>query len=87
MAQTQQMGDFPVEKFEVCHPWTNVCLDLAGHIEVKAMNNARSKLKTYPLVIGCLNSGAISIQLMHAYNTAAFIFQWEHFVAIRGRPK
>ena len=24
---------------------------------------------------------------MHPYNTAAFILQWEHFVAIRGKPK
>ena len=85
--QTQQMADLPVEKFEVCHPWTNVCVDLSGHIEVKAMTNARSKMKTYPLVIGCLNTGAVAIQLMHAYSTAAFILQWEHFVAIRGRPK
>ena len=85
--QTQRMADLPAEKFEICRPWTNVCLDLSGHIEVKAMTNVRSKMKAYPLVIACLNTGALAIQLMHNYSTAAFILQWEHFVAVRGRPK
>ena len=82
----QQMGDLPEEKFFRGKPWTNVCLDLAGPIEVRAMNNARSKLKTWSLLITCLNTGALAIHVMHQYSTSAFLIQWEHFVAVRGRP-
>ena len=83
----QRMSDLPSQKLEFCKPFTNMCLDLTELIEVRAMNNARSKLKTYPLVIVCLNTGALHLQVMHQYSTAAFILQWEHFVSIRGRPK
>ena len=82
----QQMGDLPEEKFFRGKPWTNVCLDLAGPIEVRAMNNSHSKLKTWPLLITCLNTGALAIHVMHQYSTSAFLIQWEHFVAVRGRP-
>ena len=83
---TQWMADLPKEKFFQGKPWTNVCLDLAGPVEVREMNNARSKLKTWPLLITCLNTGALTINLMHQYSTSAFLIQWEHFVAVRGRP-
>ena len=47
------------------------------YIDVKAMVNKRAKLKTYPLISTCMNTWAIYIGLMHAYDTAAFLLQYE----------
>jgi hypothetical protein len=53
----QQMGDLPKEKFNVpCKPFTHLCVDLAGPYLVKAMNNACSKLKVWPVLFNCLNT-------------------------------
>ena len=84
----QQMGDYPKEKFDIpCRPFTNICVDYAGPYEVKAMNNARSKLKVYPVLFCCLNTGAISIKAAAGYGTANFLTQYEHHTAERGRPR
>ena len=83
---TQRMADLLKQKFFQGKPWTNVCLDLAGPVEVRAMNNACSKLKTWLVLITCLNTGALAIHVMHQYSTSAFLIQWEYFVAVRGRP-
>ena len=35
----------------------------------------------------CMNMGVIALQLMHAYDTAAFLLQYEHHCAVWGSPK
>ena len=83
----QQMGDLPEEKFDTpCRPFTNICIDLAGPFEVRAMNNSRSKLKCYPILFCCLNTGAISIKAAAGYDTSNFLTQYEHHCAERGNP-
>ena len=82
------MGDYPTQKFDVpCRPITNICIDLAGAFEVKAMNNDRSKLKCYPVLFCCLNTGAVAIKAASAYDTKVFLIQYEQHCAVRGRPK
>jgi hypothetical protein len=34
-----------------------------------------------------VDTGAIALQLMHAYDTAVFLLQYEHHCAVRERPK
>ena len=83
----QQMGDLPKEKFDVpCKPFTHLCVDLAGPYMVKAMNNARSKLKVWPVLFNCLNTGAVDIRLAYKQGTDAFLTAWNTFRAIRGDP-
>ena len=84
---SQRMGDLPERKFDVCPPFTNVTLDLAGPILVKSMVNSRANMKVWPLVIVCLNTGAVQILLMHNYGAEAFLLQWSHFTSLRGHPK
>ena len=67
------MGDLPKRKLDVCPPFTNVTLDLAGPITVKAMVSSRATMKVWPLVIVCLNTGAVSLLLMHKYGAEAFL--------------
>ncbi|MCP4995043.1 MAG: hypothetical protein GY934_14860, partial [Gammaproteobacteria bacterium] len=84
----QQMGDLPKEKFDIpCKPFTHLCVDLAGPYMVKAMNNARSKLKVWPVLFNCLNTGAVDIRLAYKQGTDAFLTAWNTFCAIRGDPR
>ena len=84
---SQQMGDLPREKFNIpCKPFTNLCVDLAGPYQVKAMNNARSKLKVWPVLFNCLNTGAVDIRLAYKQGADAFLTAWATFCAIRGDP-
>ena len=83
----QRMGDLPERKLDVCPPFTNVTLDLAGPILVKAMVNSRANMKVWPLVIVCMNTGAVQILLMHNYGAEAFLLQWSHFTSLRGNPR
>ena len=59
---------------------------LHGGMTVKAMVNKRARMKVYPLILVCQATGAVHTQVAHDYSTSAFLLQWDHFVAIRGRP-
>lgn len=83
----QRMGDLPERKFDVCPPFTNVTLDLAAPIMIKSMVNSRANMKAWPLIIVCLNTGAVQILLMHNYGAEAFLLQWSHFTSLRGNPR
>ena len=50
------------------------------------MNNKRCKLKTWPVVFCCMNTGALHIELSENYSSDAFLICYEKFVSIRGRP-
>ena len=50
------------------------------------MNNARSKLKTWPIVLCCMNTGALHIELSHSYGSESFITCYDRFVSLRGTP-
>ena len=83
----QQISDLPDERTSFpCKPWTCTSIDLLGAYEVRAMNNARSKLCTYPIVFCCLNTGALHVELAHTYSTDAFLTCYKSFTSIRGTP-
>ena len=46
----------------------------------------RAKTKVYPLLLSCLATGAVHTRVVYGYSTSAFLLQWDHFVAERGRP-
>jgi hypothetical protein len=67
-------------------PFTDIALDLLGPTVVKAMTNKRAKLKVWPLLIVCQATSVVHIEVMHDYGSAAFMLQWRHYTAVRGRP-
>ena len=79
--EEQKLADLPRERI-MCKPFTNIQVDLVGDIKVKAMCNSRATLKTYPVIFVCMNTGAMNLRLMHAYDTAAFLLQYEHNCAV-----
>ena len=44
-------------------------------------------MKTWPLIICCLNTGAVHFELLHTYGSEAFLLRWKIFTSIRGHPK
>ena len=85
--EEQQMGMLPVERSEVpAKPWSSTAIDLLGPYSVKAMNNARTKLKVWPIVFGCHLTGALHIELSWTYGCDAFMVAYNNFTSIRGAP-
>ena len=61
-------------------------MDFLGPYKVKAMNNACSYLKVWPVVFGCLNTGAVHIELNKTYGTDALLLSISAFTSISGYP-
>ena len=66
--------------------FSRVHTDLFGPYTVRAMNNARSRLKVWVLLITCEATGAFHTEVIDGYGTLKFLTQWEKFVDNRGRP-
>ena len=82
----QKMGDIPPQMFQHhCPPWTNICIDFMGPRIVRSMTNKRARLRCYPLIIVCLNTGAIATQLVPAYDTSSFLIALRQHFAVRGK--
>ena len=50
------------------------------------MVNKRSQMKCWPLLIVCMLTGSIHIQLMAGYGADHFLASWWIFCEIRGYP-
>ena len=88
MKSDQKMGYLPIERFEVGFPpFTNISLDLAAPVKVMDMVKKRCIMKTWPLIICCLNTGAVHLELLHTYGAEAFLLRWKVFTCTRGDPK
>ena len=84
----QKMGYLPLERFEIGFPpFTNVSLDLAAPLKVLDMVKKRCTMKAWPLIICCLNTGAVHLELLHTYGSEAFLLRWKVFTCTRGDPK
>ena len=69
------MGNLPEERIAV------------GTILVRSMVNKRAHMKVWPILFVCQSTGALHIQVAHDYGKAAFLLQYDHFVALRDAPQ
>ena len=67
-------------------PFTSTAMDFLGPYKVKVMNNARSFLKVWPVIFGCLNTVAVHIERNKTYGTDALLITISAFTSIRGYP-
>ena len=65
-------------------PFTNVGIDLAGPITVKAMVNKRARIKVWIALFLCLNTKAVNIELAPGYSTNDFLLAYSSHVSQRG---
>ena len=83
----QKMADLPSVVLDVpVRPFTNICLDYTGAVTVKSMTNKRATMKCWPLLMVCVNTGAVFITLAQDYSTQGFMLAFSQFCAIRGIP-
>ena len=78
------MADLPADRVEVTPPFTNVGCDVFGPFPVK---DGRKHSKRYGLVLTCLSSRAVHIELLDDLSTDSFIHSWHSFLALRGNVK
>ena len=65
-------------------PFTATAMDFLGSFKVKVMNNSRILLKVWSVVFGCLNTGAVHLELNKTYGTDALLLSITAFTSIRG---
>ena len=56
------------------------------NVTVKTLVNKKAKMRVYPLILVCQATGAVHDQVACDHSTTAFLVQWDHFVAVHGRP-
>ena len=72
--QKQRISDLPPEMFHVpCQPYTFVVIDHAGPFHVSNPTRKRSTMKTWVLIIHCLNTGNVNALLCPDYTTDTFL--------------
>ncbi|KAL8598023.1 hypothetical protein ACOMHN_011448 [Nucella lapillus] len=81
---SQKMADLPTDRIEAIPPFTNTGLDCFGPFEVK---DGRRNVKRYGLILTCLASRAVHLEVLEDLSTDAFICGLRRFIAIRGNVK
>lgn len=79
--ELQMMGELPAERLEKTAPFTNIGIDAFGPFYVK---DRRSEMKRWGLLISCLYSRAIHIELLEDMTTDCLIQALRCFMSLRG---
>jgi hypothetical protein len=77
----QKMGNLPSERLELTAPFTHVGMDVFGPFHVK---DQRTERKRWGLVITCLYSRAVHIEILDQMSTDSLILALRNFMALRG---
>ena len=81
--QTQQLGSLPRERLRLCEkPWTAVCIDFFGPYQIKPFKNSRCKVKCWPVIFGCLSTGATHVEISENYGADAFLQALSNFTSV-----
>ena len=78
-----KMADLPGERFDASRPFSSVGLDFLGPILVRKF---RKTEKRYILLVTCLATRAIHLEVANSLDTDAFLMALRRFIARRGRP-
>ncbi len=83
-AEEQRMGDLPQDRMETTPPFTYDGIDCFGPIYIK---EGTKELKRYGLLLTCLCSRAIHLEMIDDMTTDSFINALRAFIAIRGNVR
>ena len=84
---TQQMAQLPVDRLEQCPPFEHSGMDVFGPYYISEGKNTRrnkSQKKIWVLIITCLYSRAVHLEILTSMDTSTFILAFRRFTALRG---
>ena len=82
----QIMAPLPEARLKPSPAWTHTSLDLFGPFAVRGEVNKRTRGKAFGLILTCLATRAMHIDLIADYSTDAFLQGFRRFISIRGAP-
>ena len=82
----QVMGPLPDVRLNPAPAWASISLDLFGPFETRGEVNKRTRGKAFGVILNCLYSRAVHIELVFDYSTDAFLQGFRRFMALRGTP-
>ncbi|XP_070182296.1 uncharacterized protein [Littorina saxatilis] len=82
--KTQKMADLPEERVDASPPFTHCGLDCFGPFMIK---EGRKELKRYGLLITCMASRAVHIEVLDDMSTDSFLNGLRCFIALRGKVR
>ena len=85
-AMEQRMADLPADRMEVAPPFTNVGFDVLGPwtISSRKTRGGAANSKRCGLVLTCLRSRAVHIELLETMDASSFICALRRFFALGG---
>ena len=81
--QPPRMAELPEARFDMRRPFSTIGLDYLGPLTVKKF---RKTEKRYVLLITCLATRAIHLEMAASMDTDCFIMALRRFIARRGKP-
>ena len=79
-----ELGKINENRITIAPPFYSTQTDLFGPLEAQCEHNHRSKLKLWGAVFKCTATGAIAINAMQSYSTAAYLQAYTRFASRYG---
>ncbi|XP_057308277.1 uncharacterized protein LOC130646153 [Hydractinia symbiolongicarpus] len=83
----QVMSSLPVERLRPSPPFSSTSLDFFGPYLIRGEVQKRVRGKCYGVIMTCMVSRAVYIDLSHDYSTDAFLQVLRRFSSLRGWPR
>jgi hypothetical protein len=80
------MGQLPEERTKPVPQWSYISLDLFGPYPIRGEVNKRTRSRGYGVIINCLLTRAVHLDVVCDYGTASFLMALRRFMSIRGCP-
>ena len=84
---TQAMGKLPEERLKPTPPWYYTALDMFGPFKIRDAVKKRTFGKAYGVILNCMVSRTVHVDISADYSTEKFIMVLRRFVSLRGYPK
>ena len=83
---SQKMSFLPDERIKPSPPFFYTSLDLFGPFIIRNTVKSRTTKKVYGLILNCMVTRAVHLELVEGYDTQSFLISFKRFISIRGYP-
>ena len=85
--ESQQMSSLPIERLKPCPAFTHVGIDYFGRFNIKGEVQKRVAGKCFGVLLACMTSRAIHLDIASNYSTDEFLHVLRRFASFRGWPR